>query len=552
MWYDSGMEEAMDKRFFDPFRRIGSKHLIFLVVLLSTLSLCLFPQPVYAEKMSDGFDPETQLPALLSISALQPSEIYAKNSDRLLEIPGAARLMTLYIALEKLPSDELIPVSDLAAQYSKDETRDERYTMKAGDSFPLRYLLLRILFDNSDASAIAVAEKVSGSRYAFVEEMQRTAALLGMNHTSFYAVDVARVERETPIPDEIHQAVQLYEKSASEIDGIPFTLPEAGNVRTARTTLRDLMRLFTALLNNSRAKALLSVTDELAQITSDGVSRIVPVRSPASHLITLSENRISAAYLCLSDRYSLICSSGTTPDHLPVTAIALHLRQTGIIQPVLQFYTVLDDFYTKSSLTEVGETFPGASERAANGELFDLVYLDAVDYVHPKSDHFLEPTLDYLGSAPYPIPVQKGAMTGQVIFALKDGVQMSVRVGSDRDILANSSLVGQGILLMQRNPNLAYTILAFALVLCAGLITIIIRESIKLRYWYRLQRMEQMAKSARSILVGKKDPPRLLSAAPSQWGDSLLIKALKLSQGVKVDEKEELEEQGQDQGSDQP
>ncbi len=456
--------------------------------------------------MSDGFDPESQLPAVFSIGALQPSELYAKNSDQVLEIPGAARLMTLYIALEKLSSDELIPISDLAARYDRDERRDDRYVMRAGDSLPLRYLLLRMIFDNSDAAAIAVAEKISGSRFSFMEEMQRTATLLGMNQTEFFVLDVARAERESEVPQEITAAVEAYEQYQDSNGTLPLILPEAGQtVRTAKTTLRDVMKLVTALLNNTRGKAILSVSDELVQITSGGTAQIVPVRSPANHLMTLSENRISAAYLSLSDRYSLLCCWGVTPENIPVTTLAAHLRQTGIIQPALQFYSALDVFYARDSLTKAGGKYPGASEKAVNGELFDLVYLDSVDYIHPKADHYLEETLDYLGNAPYPIPVRKGAMTGQVIFTLRDGVQIPVRVGSDRDILADSNLISRGLLLLQGNPNLAYTILGFSLILCLGFVIIIVRQSVKLRYWYRLQRVEQTAESARSILLGKKD-----------------------------------------------
>ena len=43
---------------------------------------------------------------------------------------------------------------------------------------PLRYLLLRMMYYNSDAAAIAVAEKVSGSRASFLQEMRRTASVL--------------------------------------------------------------------------------------------------------------------------------------------------------------------------------------------------------------------------------------------------------------------------------------------------------------------------------------------------------------------------------------
>lgn len=482
-----------------------ARRFLLPAAVLLLASFCLVSLPVKAERISEGFDPETRLPAVLSVASLQASDLYAKNSDLVLEIPGVARLMTLYIALERLASDELIPISGIAAQYDQEERKD-RYAMSAGDSLPLRYLLLRMIFNNSDAAAVAIAEKISGSSLGFVAEMQRTASLLGMSQTKFFVCDVARAERLSEVPPEITAAAESYREHYDSTAGLPLVLAEAGQtVSTARTSLRDIMRLVTALLNNTRARAILSVSDELVQITSGGVAQIVPVRSPASHMMTLSESRISIAYLSLSDRYSLLCCWGTSPANIPVTTVAAHFQQTGLVTPALEFYSSLDLFYTRASLTTAGGKFPGVSEKAANGELFDLVYLDSIDYIHPKADHFLEERLDYLGNAPYPIPVQKGAMTGQVIFTLKDGVQIPVRVGSDRDILADSSLVSRGLLLLQSNPNLAYTLLGIALVLCAGFLLVIIRELARLRYWYRLQRLEQRAESARSILTEKRE-----------------------------------------------
>ena len=122
----------------------------------------------------------------------------------------------------------------------------------------------------------------------------------------------------------------------------------------------------------------------------------------------------------------------------------------------------------------------------------------------PKTDYFLEQKLDYVGNAPYPLPIQKSVMTGQVIFTMKNGTKIPVRVGSDRDILANNHLVSRGILQLIQNPNLAYTIAVLAFVLCAGLLVFLIRESKRLLYWTRLQRMEHAAAGARAVLLGER------------------------------------------------
>lgn len=487
---------------------------VSMTLLFFVLS-CLLPQAVYAEKMSDAFDYQTRLPAALVSGSLQASVLYEKNASLVLEIPGASRLMTLYLAIERLPADEPVAISRLAEQYDRQERKTGRLELKMGDVLPLRFLLLKMLFDNSDAAAVAIAERVAGSTESFLEEMQKTAGALGMEQTRFFACDVARVERESLLPEEIARAIEAYDAYVKSEDPDPLRLPEAGiRVGTARTSLKDLARLMTALQNNSRARAILSVSEDLVQVTSGGRAQVVSMRSPAAHFMTLSENRINLAFLHLSDRYSLLCSGGTSPDNIPVQTLTLSLRQASLSQPTLQLYSALDDFYKRSPLTRKGEKYPGAPEKATNGDLFDLVYLDSVDYIHPRTDHFLEPTLDYLGNAPYPIPVQKGAMTGQVIFTLKDGVRIPVRVGSDRDILADNKLFSRGLVQMMRNPNLAYTITGAAVLLSIALFVVIVRELVKLRVWIRLQRIEHKAREARSIMFGKKNLSRKIKQVP--------------------------------------
>jgi hypothetical protein len=206
----------------------------------------------------------------------------------------------------------------------------------------------------------------------------------------------------------------------------------------------------------------------------------------------------------MSNRYSLAVTAGTTPDGIAIMTLTASLNQVNLIQPTLQLYQEIDTFYTKSILTRAGEKYPGAPEAAENGELFSLMYLDSVDYIHPKTDHFLLPKLDYIGNAPYPLPVQKGVMTGQVLFTLKDGTRIPVRVGSDTDILASNNFLSRGIQQMIRNPNLATSIIVLAIILSLVLLITIAREIRKLLYWRRIKTLEDTVQAARSILIGEK------------------------------------------------
>jgi hypothetical protein len=516
VWYDLGVNKVGLQSVFSSFSPLSSKRSFAAVLLCAVLFFSLLPssQGVLADdgqttepsepRISEGFEPSVKLPAVLVLDSSLRSELYAKNSEIVLEIPAVSRLMTLYLASERLAADDMIPISKDAARISEFEDHID-IPLREGDSFPVRYMLLRLMFQQSDAAAVALAEKIAGSRREFVSEMQKTAMMLGMSQTTIHRCDVVRAERESSIPSEIADAAAILEEHiAQNASGAP-ALPEASDrVSTAKTTLRDVARLLSAIQANARAKNVLSLQEELIQVTLSTGVRVVAMRSPASRLRTLSENRITCAWLMMSDRYSLAVTTGSTVDGISVMTLTASLNQASTIQPTLQLYQEIDTFYTKSVLTRSGEKYPGAPEAAENGELFSLMYLDSVDYIHPKTDHFLTPKLDYIGNAPYPLPILRGTMTGQVLFTLKDGTRIPVRVGSDSDILASNNIISRGIQLMSRNPNLAYSIMGIAVVLSLALLFVIIREIREILYWQRIKSLEDTVQAARSILIGEQ------------------------------------------------
>ena len=146
------------------------------------------------------------MPAVLTLDSSLRSELYARNSECVLEIPAVSRLMTLYLASERLAVDAMIVIGKETARLAEHESAID-IPLKEGDSFPIRYMLLRMICQQSDAAAVALAEKMAESKEDFITEMQKTAAMLGMNQTTFFACDVARAERESEPPSEIADAI---------------------------------------------------------------------------------------------------------------------------------------------------------------------------------------------------------------------------------------------------------------------------------------------------------------------------------------------------------
>ena len=249
VWYDLGVNKVGLQSVFSSFSPLSSKRSFAAVLLCAALFFSLLPssQGVLADdgqttepsepRISEGFEPSVKLPAVLVLDSSLRSELYAKNSEIVLEIPAVSRLMTLYLASERLAADDMIPISKDAARISEFEDHID-IPLREGDSFPVRYMLLRLMFQQSDAAAVALAEKIAGSRREFVSEMQKTAMMLGMSQTTIHRCDVVRAERESSIASEIADAAAILEEHiAQNASGAP-ALPEASDrVSTAKTTL---------------------------------------------------------------------------------------------------------------------------------------------------------------------------------------------------------------------------------------------------------------------------------------------------------------------------
>ena len=74
--------------------------------------------------------------------------------------------MTLYLASERLAVDDMIVIGKEAARLAEHESAID-IPLKEGDSFPIRYMLLRMMCQQSDAASVALAEKMAGSKEDF-------------------------------------------------------------------------------------------------------------------------------------------------------------------------------------------------------------------------------------------------------------------------------------------------------------------------------------------------------------------------------------------------
>ena len=106
--------------------------------------------------------------------------IFAKNGDKRFSPYSITKLLTAFIAIQKLPLDQKVTVSEAAA-YEDGSTMN----LKAGEVVTVEQLLYGTMILSGNDAAYALAETVSGDVDSFVQLMNDTVKNLGCKNTHF-------------------------------------------------------------------------------------------------------------------------------------------------------------------------------------------------------------------------------------------------------------------------------------------------------------------------------------------------------------------------------
>ena len=153
-------------------------------LLMSDLSMYGFEAPVYF----DDAHPETLKGTYLYagnaclINAVTGEVLLEKAADEQVEPASTTKIVTLLTALSLCDPDETVVIPDAAADVPKDSSLVPVYP---GETMTMRDLLYAMTIRSGNDAANAVAVLCAGSTKAFAEEMNRTAADLGMENSHF-------------------------------------------------------------------------------------------------------------------------------------------------------------------------------------------------------------------------------------------------------------------------------------------------------------------------------------------------------------------------------
>lgn len=189
----------------------------------------------------------------------QPTPLWAENAAASGPIASTTKLMTAYLVSQALPMNQVVTISDQAAA-----TGGSEMFLKPGDRFTVRELLTGMILRSANNAAVALAEAASGSSGAFVAEMNRTAAALGLRSTRFAdpdglspgsvssAADLARIAELDLASPTLRRIFTLRQTSLPEnptvvnIDGMVWRDPTSLGLKTGWTTEAGACLVFAA------------------------------------------------------------------------------------------------------------------------------------------------------------------------------------------------------------------------------------------------------------------------------------------------------------------
>jgi D-alanyl-D-alanine carboxypeptidase (penicillin-binding protein 5/6) len=153
------------------------------MILLAALILLLgFPVPASAETNFNSIAESAIL-----IEASTGKVLYEKNADKALPPASITKIMTLLLGFEAIDRgdadwDDTVTVSEKAWAM---KTEGSIMFLEAGMKVPLEQIMTGISVVSANDGCIALAEHLSGTEEAFVQQMNKRAQELGLKQTQF-------------------------------------------------------------------------------------------------------------------------------------------------------------------------------------------------------------------------------------------------------------------------------------------------------------------------------------------------------------------------------
>ena len=160
------------------------KNRIRQIAAVCLATLLFMPCVVYAQE-NKGLALTIEAKAAVIMEASSGEIIFYQNGDERLAPASVTKVMTMLLIYEALAQkrinwDDVVTVSQHAASMG-----GSQIYLEVGEQQTVRDLVKSVVIASANDAAVALAEFISGSEESFVDLMNKKAAALGMQNTSF-------------------------------------------------------------------------------------------------------------------------------------------------------------------------------------------------------------------------------------------------------------------------------------------------------------------------------------------------------------------------------
>lgn len=128
---------------------------------------------------------EVSAPSAVLMEKETGTVLFAKNEHEKLEPASVTKIMTLLLTMEAIDGGTLRYEDTVTASPHACSMGGSQIWLKEGERLTVDEMLKAVCVVSANDCAVALAEHLAGSEEAFVERMNRRAAELGMNDTTF-------------------------------------------------------------------------------------------------------------------------------------------------------------------------------------------------------------------------------------------------------------------------------------------------------------------------------------------------------------------------------
>jgi D-alanyl-D-alanine carboxypeptidase (penicillin-binding protein 5/6) len=327
--------------------------------------------------------PEISAASAILVEAETGQVLYHKNSNALLHISAACKLMTTLVAIEN---------SDIYsnATVSADAVNIEgsALSLEVGAKYQVADLLYAIMLTSANDAAIAVAEYVSaGDIEKFTAKMRETAIKLNMNRTN-------------------------------------FTNPTGLFDEKQYTTAADISLLIRYAIQNPTFNRIFSAKARPWYGTGTETK------------ILTSSNKLFWGYDGVEggktgynkkEQQTVICTANRS--NLKLICIVLDAPESTMYSDATSLLDYGFNNFRKSTLVRKGEQLKTSE---LDGKEIKLVSQSDIMYVHPIGENYIE---EFSAEADLKLPLKKTVPVGSAKYILQDGTEIVVSLYPETEIV---------------------------------------------------------------------------------------------------------------------